>query len=547
MARMELSRRAMLGGLAGVAGAAALAACQPSGGSGGTGGTGGSGRAASGSFTPPAYVPFEGITPDLPGTEDGVSPGFLSFPNPVIARDGFPLPDTEPVTALMQNAPPHIAPEKNPAYEAFRRDAGNAMNATTIISTEYKDKYTVTIAGNEIPDFMMMEVVPQFPSLLEKYFTDLTDVLGGDGVKAYPALANIPTPTWQIPTINGRLWGISQPRPPAGRILSTRGDLLEAKGLPANPEPADGAEFVELLAALTDKGQNQFALGADPVGWVLRGVLEMMGAPNVWAMDGDTFVSQIASEQMKDALNETGKIVQAGYLHPNSFSDPGQNGAWWTAGTTAMMFQGFTGWGTFARQHPDWKVGYVRLPTWDGSAKASIYRSQAGYYSFVGIKKQSSDKRLEELLKLADLIASPFGTQQFLDVNYGAEGVTYEMKDGNPEFLENASDNTIKGWPYLGGNAQAVLFAPGQDDLIRAQHTYLSEVMTEGVDDASNGLYSETSVTKGATYGSKMKDVQRAVMLGEKPMSEWESFVATWQSDVGDAMAAEYAEAKANS
>ncbi|MGD7706192.1 hypothetical protein [Microlunatus sp. Y2014] len=543
MSKLEMTRRALLGGVAGVAGGIALAGCGPSGGgSGGTGGnTGGSG---SGSFTPPAYVPFADVTPDLPGTEDGVSPAFFSFPDPPSSRDGFPLPQTEPVTALLQNAPPQVAPDQNPAYEVFRTSAGNSMDATTIISTQYLEKYQVTMAGSDIPDFVQMEVVAQFPKLLEKYFTDLSDVLGGDGVKAYPGLANIPTPTWRIPTVNGRLWGIAQPRPPAGRILSTRGDLLEAKGLEINPEPADGAEFVELLKALTDKGKNEFAMGADPVGWLLRGVLEMMGAPNNWTLEGDTFVSQIASPQMKDALTECGKIIKAGYWHPNSFSDPGSNGAWWEAGTTAMMFQSFTGWGNFARQHPEWKVGYVRLPSWDGSGKASIHKSDAGYYAFIGIKKQASDKRLEELLRLADFIASPFGTQQFLDVNYGAPGFTYEMKDGNPEFLEKGSSNIVKGWSYCGGNSQAVLFAPGQDELIKAQHEYLSTVMTEGMEDASSGLYSESKVTKGASSSKQMKDIQRGVILGEKPMSEWDAFVKEWQSEVGDAMAAEYAEAR---
>lgn len=537
-----LSRRTVLGGLAGMAGAAALAGCGTSGGS-SSGGSGGGG----GSFTPPAYVPFEDVTPDLPGTDTGVSPAFFSYPKPPVVREGFPLPQTDPVTALLQGAPPLAKPDKNPAYELFRKAAGNEMNGNTIISSQYKDKYQVTISGGDLPDFMQMSVVPQFPDLLEKYFTDLSDVLGGDGIKDYPALANIPTPTWQIPMVNGRLWGIAQPRPPAGRILSVRGDILTAKGLPANPEPADGAEFIELLTALTDKGKNEFALGADPVAWVLRGVLEMVGAPNEWALDGDTFVSQLASEQMTMALNETAKIVKAGVLHPNSFSDPGQNGTWWDAGTTAMLFQAFTGWGNYARQHPDWNVGYVRLPAWDGSGKAKIFRGQAGYGAFIAIKKQSSDERLAELLRLADYIASPFGTQQFLDVNYGAEGFTYEMKDGIPSYLPDGEKNTVRGWPYLGGNSQAVLFAPGQDEMIKAQHTYLTDVMSEGVDNASDGLYSETAVTKGASYGTRVSDLQRGVILGQKPISEWESFAKTWKSEVGDKMAAEYAEAKAKS
>jgi len=503
--------------------------------------TGAGGSAA----RPPAYVPFTGVKADLPGTAEGVSPAFLSYPSPPLAREGFPLPATEPFTALLQGAPAATAPDRNDAYRVLRDQAGNSMNALTVISSQYLDKFQVTMASNDIPDFVQIMKVPQYPTMLEKYFTDLSDVLGGDGVKKYPALANIPTETWKIPTVNGRLWGFAQPRPPAGRILSTRGDLLTARGLDASPAPANGAEFVELLKALTDRGKNQFALGGDPTDWLLPGVLEMMEAPNGWALQDGTFVSQLASEQMVEALNECGKIIRAGYQHPNSFSDPGQNGVWWTAGTTSMLFQAFTGWGTYARSQPSWQVGHVTLPKWNGGGTAPLHKSVAGYDAFVSIRKQASDQRLDELLRIVDLIASPFGTQQFLDVNYGAPGFTYDMVDGNPQFTKDGSTNVVKGWPYAGGNSQAVLFTPGQDELTRAQHAYLSEQLPNGVADASQGLYSETEVTKGATQAKAAKDVQRAVLLGEQPISAWQDFVKKWSAEVGDRIAGEFADAAA--
>lgn len=533
-----LSRRALLGGGAGLVGAALLAGCSSGGGAGGSGGD-------SGPYTPPTYQPFAGVEPDLPGTEDGVSPAFLSFPDPPVARDGFPLPQTETVTALLQGVPPTIAPDRNEAYTVFREQAGNTMDATTVTSAQYLDKYQVTLAGNDLPDFVQMSQVPQFPKLLESQFTDLTDVLGGDKVLQYPGLANIPPPTWDIAKVNGRLWGIAQPRPPAGRVLSTRGDLLERAGIDPNPDINSGEDFVDLLAELTDPGGNTFAMGADPTAWLLLGVLEMLGAPNGWAVRDGEWVNQIASPEMKEALNESAKIIKAGYLHPNSFSDPAQNSTWWEGGTTAMYFQAFTGWGVFARQHPDWRIGYVRLPKWEGGGKAPLYKGPAGYGAFVAIRKQDSEERLAELLRLADLIASPFGTQQFLDVNYGAEGHTYEMKDGNPQYLPDRSSNVVAGWPYCGGNSQAVLFTPGQDELTRSQHSYLTEVIPDGVDNAADGLYSETDVTKGATWRVRLQDTQRAVMLGEKPMADWDAVVKDWRADVGDKVAEELAEAAA--
>jgi len=493
---------------------------------------------------PPDYVPYTDVKPDLPGTADGVPPGYFTFPAPPVQRPGFPLPKTDPVTGLLQGSPPAIAPDNNPAYEAFRASAGNTMNATTIPGANYLDKFQVTMAGNEIPDFVQIMKVPQYPALLEKYFTDLTDVLGGSSIHDYPALANIPQATWKIPVVNGRLWGITQPRPPAGLVVSTRGDLLAKKGLDPNPIVNNGTEFVELLKALTDKARGEYAMGALPTTWLLGIVLEMMGAPNGWRVQDGKFVSQIGSPEMKDALAECAKIVQAGYLHPNSFSEPASNFTWWQAGTTSLYRQSAMGWGgARTAAHPDWNVGIVRLPKWDGGGHAPLFKSVAGYPDFVAIKKQPSDARLAELLRLADFVASPYGTQQFLDFSYGKLGSTFEMKDGVPVLLDGQSANTVTGWGYVGSNAANILFTAGLPDVTKAQHAYMAEAIPAGVDDASLGLYSETSIGKGATFAKAMADVQRSVMLGEQPLSAWDEFVTTWKSSVGDAIAAEYAEA----
>ncbi|CAM3667158.1 hypothetical protein OCAE111667_21175 [Occultella aeris] len=534
-----VSRRLVLGGFLGAAfSSLALASCSDGGGSGGNGdGSQGTG------WTPPAYIPFDGVTPDLPGSDIGVAPAFFSYPQNPIPREGFPLPQTDGVTALLQGGVPPTAPDQNEAYRLFREQAGNLMEAVTINADEYRSRFQVVIAGGDIPDFMQMLTVPQLPQLLEAEFSDLTDILGGDAVAAYPGLANIPTPSWTIPKVNGRLWGIPQPRPPAGRILSTRGDIFEEKRLDPYPDLNSGEDFIELLATLTDRGNDQFALGTDPVSWLLNGLLEMMEAPNTWAVEGGTFTHMFNSPQMVEALNEGKKIIDAGYLHPNSFSDPGQHNTWWRAGTTCMLWQSFAGWGTFARSEPSWNIGYVRLPKWGGGGKAPLWKLQAGYPAFVAIKKQTSDARLEELLRIADFIASPFGTEQFLTVNYGAEGFTYERQDGQPEFLPDQRPNTVQGWQYCGANANAVLYAPGQDEMVRRQHAYLEEVIPAGTENPTLGLYSETAVTAGASWEQRTGDMLREVLRGAQPVSAWETMASDWKADVGDKMAAEYGEA----
>src|SRR5699024_7681879 len=132
----------------------------------------------------------------------------------------------------------------------------------------YTSKFQVTMASGDLPDLAIVIHVPGLPQLLEKNFTDLTDVPGGDGVKKYPGLANIPNSAWQLCTVNGRLWGVTRPQPPTGWVINYRSDVIEKRGLTeADLAPQSGDEFLELMKALTDKDNNLFAMGADPTSW----------------------------------------------------------------------------------------------------------------------------------------------------------------------------------------------------------------------------------------------------------------------------------------
>ncbi len=543
MSFTQLPRRTVLAGLGGAAGSALLASCARDGDT-----PEPAGPPSAGSAALPSYVPFPGLTPDLPASDDGVTAGFFNHPRPPIDRDGFPLPTTDPVTALLQGGAPTTAPDSSPIYQRFREQAGNQLQAATVVSTEYTAKFQVTIAGRDLPDLVQIEPVPRLPEILESNFTDLSDFLSGDAVTRYPALASFTADNWAVSSLNGRIWGVPQPRPPAGRILMTRGDLLVQKGIDTNPTISDGEDFVALLAELTDPSANTFALGGDPAGWLLRVVREMYGAPNIWHQDDDgTFSHEINAPETVEALDQAAKIVQAGYTHPQSFADPGSNNTWFRAGTTPLLVQTFPSWGNYARSNPEFDMGHVRLPQWDGGGNTRIYTSLAGYYGYVAIRQQDSPERVEEILRILDYIASPFGTSQYLDIAYGLEGETYTLDEGEPSFVEGGSDQILVGWPYAGGGAQNVLYAPGNPDLVQRQHDYLSTVLPEGRRDASVGLYSATALGKAATWTKRRNDTERSILLGERPVSAWQEFAQAWTKDVGQAMAEEYQQAAAAS
>ena len=527
-------RRQVLTGLVGAT-ALGLAGCGPS-------NTGTTEPIRTGPAALPAYVPYEGVTPDVPGTPDGVPPLFRSYPNPPVVRDGFPLPKGAPFTALFQGSASNVSLADNKNFTFVAEQAGATFDYVGGgYGSDYVAKLQVAMAGGDIPDLCMIVSVAELPKLLAKHFTDLTDVLAGDGIKKYPALANIPTETWKTSSVNGRIYGFPKPLVTAGWVVNARSDVMAERGFSdPNVKLRDGAEFVDMLKQLTNRDKNQFALGEHPVDRLMFIMKQMCGAPTGWKNENGTFVHEIMTEEMKEALARCGEIVRAGYVHPEAFTSS-QRYPWFVSGVTALYFQDFGAWGDTARNNPEWKVGNIEIPKWDGGGIAPIRKTAAGYYAYVAIKK-SDDARLEQMLRFIDYCASPYGTQQFLDITYGIEDYSYRMIDGTPQKI--ADSPNLPQFIYAGGNHRMVLF--GQDaESLAAQREYAAKVIPTGVSNASVGLYSETAATKEPTMAKSLSDIQRQVLLGEKPMSAWDEFVTTWRSKVGDAMAAEYAESAA--
>ena len=79
MTTSAFSRRKLLAGAGGAAaliGSGSLTAC----GGGGAGGSSGNAASVNAAVGLPTYVPYTGLKPDLPGTEQGVDPAFRNFP-----------------------------------------------------------------------------------------------------------------------------------------------------------------------------------------------------------------------------------------------------------------------------------------------------------------------------------------------------------------------------------------------------------------------------------------------------------------------------------
>ncbi|MGD7708091.1 extracellular solute-binding protein [Microlunatus sp. Y2014] len=540
----HLSRRTVLGsGLAAGAGLA-LSACTGSGtepgGSGEPGGAGGGGGGAGGGAMP-NHIPFDGPTPDLPGdAETGVPDAYLKYPDPPQSTGTVPLGLSAPVEFLLQGRASAVPMEQNQWWQLLNEEAGAEIRITAVSSTEYLAKFQTSVSGDVLSDITQIVTVPQLPALLDKMFVDLSPYLSGDNVAKYPNLANHPPSAWSVSVFDGKVYGIPQPRITGGMILLTHGDRLAEKGIDLMPELADGEAFLDMVRELHDPAGDRFAIGQLPENWTVPLVLEAMGGPNVWDTSGDTWVSEYETPEYEAALEVVTKMFAEGLYHPNSYTDQTNSHTWFNAGTTALLSQNFANWQ--AKANLDTEVGVVVMPKWDGGGSAVKHLGAPAYTAPVGLKKIDDEARIDELLRLLDYIASPFGTQEFLHVNYGVKDRQWTLTDGELARIADAPEEAIGGLNYAGASIWRDVYMAGKPDMTERIHTYCAEQIPNGMPNPTLGKFSDTAVTKAPPATRKLSDLQGAIIQGRSSLTEWSAAVQEWKKECGDAMAEEYAE-----
>lgn len=533
---MPMNRRRFLGSAGLTLGATALAAC----GGGGGGGGGNSGKPNTTAVAPPAYKAYTAAQPAFPAGDHGIPAAYYSYPaNPPTFVTS--PPGSGGTVSFMCEADHVMTPVASNRWMQGLNKATNVnLKLSTTPGVDYPQKLQVTVAGGDLADVVQIVSIPDQQQVLTKGFTDLSDYLTGKNILSYPGFASMPPEVWKTCMINGRIWGIPQPRPPAGRIASTRGDTLKKFGIGTNsPTVSSGADFTSLCKSLTDVKRGKYAIGEQPSTWVLMAMLEMLGAPNNWKVANGTFTSVVETDEMKAALEQVTKLWKAGYIHPDSFSNPGANFTWWSGGITSIYFQSISGWPRYAQLYPNWDMGVITLPKWNGGGPANKILVVPAYGAYAALKK-AKQSRIKEVLHVLDFFASPFGTKEYLTMNYGVEGTDYTLRGTDPIPTAAAAGDNPQGLLYCGSQQYASLYVAGNRAAVDAQHSYLAKVLPNGVSDPTIGLYSESSQTKGAAVAKMLSNAEGDIIQGRRKLSDWDGIVTQWRQQGGDDMRKDY-------
>jgi putative aldouronate transport system substrate-binding protein len=506
----------------------------------------------------PTRVPISGPAPDLPGSADGlIDPGYVNYPaNPFKSVQETPGSGGDVNVATWTLLPPPTAMDSNALWQEANKQLGVTLRMNITPLADYQTtKLATIIASNDLPDILYIApgtVVAGLPEFLKAKCADLTPYLAGDAVKDYPNLANFPTLAWEGGVVfNKAIYGVPAPYPLFLWVHWVHQEWMDQDNqqLPKNLD-----DYTALLKHFTNPQQDRYGLAMESN--VAYGVTNgfwpaMYGMPNNWQLDSSGKLTYLIElNGFKDVVNTAREQWAAGVYSPNSPQyNIGQARNDFAGGKFAFDFDGFIGASrTFFTNAPNLSPpGKFRfVPPFAAVANAKpTYWSQQGIFGF-SVLKQASPDRIKELLRILNWIAAPFGSQEYLLMNYGVPDVDYKLDaKGNPVLTDQGrSDSTIP-WMYI-TQGPAALYFPTAPEYAQVMQDGEKAMFPYAQIDPTSTLYSQTFATKGTQLNQLVYNGIGDVVLGRQPMSAVDDVVSQWKSQGGDQMRTEFEQAIAD-
>ncbi|GAB3997468.1 hypothetical protein GCM10029992_20430 [Glycomyces albus] len=334
----------------------------------------------------------------------------------------------------------------------------------------------------------------------------------------------------------GTLLGVPWEREPYEIGMFTRLDTLEGLGL---AKPTNLQELLEIAEEVNDPAANRWAFGS-----VDEAVQQAMGVPTLWRVEGGELVHKFETEEFAAAIEYIRGLFEQDLVHPDYVADKFTNAKEIIGSGQAVFYEdGLGAWhemqGTYA--------GVEGFQLWpldpmapDADGTPFMWRGDpAGMFTF--IKKDLSEERVKECLRVANWCSAPFGTREWDLVWDGVEGVHFEVDDeGVPQRTELGQTEVANTYLFLSGrsNANFKFQYPG---LVEGYHAW-QETAAQYLDDHPfQGLRVEMPSAMAAE-NEPMKDMYHEIYRGQRDMSEWEGMVADWREKAGDAAREYYTE-----
>jgi putative aldouronate transport system substrate-binding protein len=499
----------------------------------------------------PAYVPNNLVEPDIPSV-NGSAPGFLRFPSRPVhtVREVPGAGSTFTTITPLWGA---IPPAGNTYYTAVNKALGADLVIQPANGNTYGNALPPLFAAGKLPDWIDIPSwnvgTLDFPQAVGATFVDLSPYLAGDKVKRYPNLAAVPTSGWRAGVWNNKLYGV--PSYPAylnfSGAIFYRADILDRLGV--KPGVRSAKELLELGKEVNHPKGGRWAFGEIFV-YMYQPFDIPQGQGPGWAEHKGGLIASFETPQYLDLLVWERDLIKAGLMNPADValeSSSAKQRFW--SGQTVVYGDGTGAW--------DWEdavsgtasdKAYVRqafAPFTASGTGRPTYVLQNGASLFSYVNKSLSASQVEEVLRIANYLAAPFGSYEYNLVNYGVEGVDYTMTALGPKLTSTGNTDVATTYEFLVSPA-APNYNPGYPAITKASakwYQHAGKYATKPLFyDLNISVPAQLSAANAPTdfnptnAGSMINEVTR----GRASVSDFKAAVKRWRSNGGDSLRAFY-------
>jgi putative aldouronate transport system substrate-binding protein len=514
----------------------------------------------SGRLVLPMYIPPNSPPPDVEGGKI-TPPGYTKYPAKLVRSVPDPPAkggEINIITQTLGTVPPSM--DENPVWQEMNKRVGATLKISITPFADYGAKLPTILAGNDMPDLLFLprgQPVPGLAQFLDAKMQDLTPFLSGDAIKDYPNLAAHPTGVWRTTVYNNKIYGVGDPLAPFFWVHWHHQELLEAAGL---QPPKNAADYKKLMQTLMSPNEGRFGIVAEAgyqYGYGVNNQLftSIFGGPNQWSLANGKLTRLFETDQYKAALEYARDLWAAGLYEPGA---PGYNtisarqamiarkGVFRWDGNTADIFnsQGVGAGNTGLTLQPPPKIRLVPpFPAVDGGKPT--YPLYHGSFGMVVMKK-APDDRIKELLRVLNLLASPFGTEEREVIAYGLEGRDFTRNAINAPVLSDQGRAEYMGQVFNGVvNPPPVYFDPLGTDYVSHVIGVFKQYEAVGVEDPTIGFYSDSDSRQGVIANQRFGDGITDIVAGRRPLTDLTGLLQEWRSNGGDQVRKEYEDAMA--
>lgn len=458
------------------------------------------------------------------------------------------------------------APLDGPGLKAINEKFNIDYQITQVVNTAYEEKLNVTFASGEIPDFLQL-MSGDLNNRYKRYAKEGAFLPLDEYIDDYETFRIVPDFIWDALRIDGKIYGIPSYAPKFQTTTMIRKDWLDNLGLEV---PTSYEELKEVAIAFTKNDPDGNGVD-DTYGIAIGNPLNpsyAMGPwwdPQAWYHQDENgnFIPGLIGEGRKEVIQMLADLYKEGaitsdlailnWAETNNEFYSGKAGIF--IGTPRGMSQDYVD--GLLKIHPE--AEFVAVEPFAQPDGHQGFLSGQGFSHITVLSAKLADEpgKIKRILDMIDFGRKfhPPETQNKSNPDFdwyrGGEGVAYDVVDGKVVMRENWASDGLAPSTYFVDNVE---WPPRDSDIVYAD-TYQTPQLVDVVRQYEemytrinlyanpiNGLESETQVAKGAELETYVMNEQIKMVMGERPVSEWDQLVEEYLSQGGAQIIEEFNE-----